>query len=262
MKHDKYTETNRQMWNQTAPVHANSYVDELLRQIGAPDYSTFDDVERQLFSQIGLSGKTVAQLACNNGRELISVKKAGAGRCVGFDISDDFVDQGRRLSDAAGVDVEFVRASVYDISSDFDASFDLITITVGVLGWMPNMDDFFGVISRLMVPGGDLFVYEMHPILDMFDADKGLQIEDSYFRQEPFYTEAEPDYMDPSNTVDAPSYWFHHKVSDILGACIRSGLQLTHFEEYAHDQSMVYRAFQDLEKKPPLSYSLIANKTK
>ena len=81
------------------------------------------------------------------------------------------------------------------------------------------------------------------------------------------YTEAEPDYMNPDNTVEAPSYgspllWFHHKRSNILGACVRSGPQLTHFEEYAHDQSMAYRAFQDVEKTPPLSYSLIAHKTK
>ena len=54
---------------------------------------------------------------------------------------------------------------------------------------------------------------------------------------------------------------FHpHKLSDVIGGCLKHGLSLTHFEEYAHDLSMVYAAFENFEKKPPLSYSLVARK--
>ena len=260
MKQEDYTETNRRMWNLTAPIHAEAYVDKLMSRISDADYSSFDDIERQQFVQIGLEGKAVVQLACNNGRELISVKKAGAGRCVGFDISDEFIGQGQRLAQAAGVDVEFVRSSVYDIPADYDGQFDLVYITIGVFGWMPDVDDFFDVIVRLLRPGGLLFVYEMHPILNMFDAKKGLQVENSYFHKEPFYTDEEADFLNPSETVEASSYWFHHKLSDIIGSCLRHGLGLTHFEEYGHDLSMNYKAFQQFEKKPPLSYSLIARR--
>ena len=248
------------MWNKTAELHAEGYVKDLLERIAAPDYSTFDSYTREIFADIGLSGKDVAQLSCNNGRELISCKKAGAGRCVGFDISEQFVAQGRQLAAAGGVEVEFVRTNVYDLSTSFDNSFDVVYVTVGALGWLPDLDAYFGVVRRVLRSGGHYFVYEMHPVLDMFDVETGLEVKHSYFRTEPYENEAEPDYMNPSKTVQAKSYWLHHKLSDIIGGCLRNGLNLTHFAEYAHDESSVFRAFQDFDLKPPLSYSLVAQK--
>lgn len=34
------------------------------------------------------------------------------------------------------------------------------------------------------------------------------------------------------------------------------GMTITHFEEYAHDISRVYAAFERVKNKPPLCYSL------
>lgn len=151
MPNTEYIEANRQMWNATAAVHAQAYVNDLLTRIAAPDFTTFDVVEQRLFAQIGLDGKAVIQLCCNNGRELIAVKK--------------------------------------------------------------------------------------------FVEDEG------------------PDYMDPSQVLKGRAYWFSHTLSDIIGGCLKHGLSLTHFEEYGHDISMVYAAFEHFDKKLPLSYSLIAQKT-
>lgn len=258
--HKHLIAANRQMWNETAAVHAKAYVNDLLQRIAAPDYSTFDAVEQGLFKQIGLAEKAVAQLCCNNGRELIAVKKAGAGRCVGFDFSDQFIKQAQQLTAASGVEVEFICGDVYAIGATFDQQFDLVYITIGALGWLPDLASFFALTARLLKPGGQLFIYEMHPILNMFDPKKGLQITDSYFRTEPFADEQEPDYINPDVIVDGISYWFPHKLADVIGGCLQHGLSLTHFEEYDHDISMVYAAFADLETKPPLSYSLVAQK--
>jgi len=255
-----YIEANRDMWNETADVHAAGYVQDLLKRVAAADFTTFDEYEKAIFADIGLQGKAVAQLSCNNGRELISCKKAGAGRCVGFDISEKFVAQGRQLAEAGGVEVDFVCSSVYDISHDYDEALDIVYVTIGALGWLPDLDAYFKVVARLLRPGGHFYLYEMHPILDMFDAETGLKVKHSYFRTEPFEDEAEPDYMNPEVIVQAKSYWFHHTLSDIIGGCLKNGLSLTHFEEYDHDQSEVYKAFQDYETKPPLSYALVAVK--
>lgn len=261
MEPNDYIEANRIMWNETADVHALGYVTELQKAIQAPNFSTFDEVEKRLFAQIELSGKAVIQLGCNNGRELISVKKAGAGRCVGIDVSDKFIAQGRQLAGLAHVAVEFVRSSVYDLGPEWEGQFDLVYVTIGVLGWLPDLDEFFGVVSRLLRRDGQLFLYDMHPILNMFEVDKGLVVEASYFQREPFVDKEEPDYMNPTQVVKAVSYWFPHTLSEIIGGCLKHGLHLTHFEEYEHDLSMVYAAFEQLAKKPPLSYSLVARKT-
>jgi SAM-dependent methyltransferase len=218
-------------------------------------------VEQQIFNTLALTGKAVAQLSCNNGRELINCKEAGAGRCVGFDISDEFINQGHQLAAAvAGVPVEFVGTSVYGIPEHLDSTFDIVYVTVGALGWLPDLRAYFEIVARLLKDGGHLFIYEMYPVLNMFDAKTELEVKHSYFRTEPYVEETGPDYMDPYQTVTAMSYWFHHKLSDVITDCLESGLSLTHFEEYSHDISNVYKAFQDLDLKPPLSYALVAKK--
>jgi ubiquinone/menaquinone biosynthesis C-methylase UbiE len=260
MQRDDYIEANRKMWNETADIHASGYVKGLAERIKAPDFSTMDVVEKRIIAEIGLKEKAVIQLCCNNGRELISLKKAGAGRCVGVDLSDKFIAQGRQLASLGGVEVEFVRSNVYDLPHGLDGEFDLVYITTGVLGWLPDLNGFFELVSRLLKTDGQLFIYEMHPILDMFEAGKGLVVESSYFRTEPFEDKEVPDYFDPSQVVKSVAYWFPHKLSDIIGGCLANGLRLTQFEEYGHDKSEVYAAFEKLEKKPPLCYSLVARK--
>jgi ubiquinone/menaquinone biosynthesis C-methylase UbiE len=255
-----YSEANREMWNQTADVHAKAKLEGLLEAVKSPDFTTFDEVERTIFEQIGLKDKAVIQLSCNNARELISCKKAGAGRCVGVDISDKFIEQGKLLANAAGVEIELVRSSIYDLSHNFDNSFDVVYVTIGALGWLQDIDAYFKIVNRLLKPDGQIFIYEMHPMLDMFDSETGLEIKHSYFKTEPYVTEEAPDYFDPGTIVSAPSYWFHHKLSDLIGGCLNNGLSLTHFREYGHDISNVYAAFASFEKKPALCYSLVARK--
>jgi len=260
MPRDDYIQANRRMWNETATVHAEIYVAELMTRIGIPDFTTFDAVERRLFADIGLAGKAVVQLACNNGRELISVKKAGAGHCLGVDLSDAFIQQARELAGAAGVEVGFLRASVYDLPEDLHGGFDLAYITVGVLGWLEDLDGLFRIVAALLRPGGQLFIYEMHPILNMFEPGKGLVVDGSYFRGEPLYAEAEPDYFEPGRTIEAGSYWFPHTLGEILQGCLRHGLRLEHFAEYDHDISNTYAALGREANRPPLCFSLIARR--
>src|SRR5512141_3370297 len=131
MQRDDFIEANRRHWNEAEEIHARRVTAGLIEQLGAPDFTTFDDVEKRLFAQLGLEGKSVIQLACNNGREIISAKKAGAGRCVGVDISDRFIAQGRDLVRAAGVQVELICSSVYDLPHDLDGQFDVVYITIG-----------------------------------------------------------------------------------------------------------------------------------
>jgi ubiquinone/menaquinone biosynthesis C-methylase UbiE len=259
MNHD-YSEANREMWNQTADVHARVALEKLLESVKAPNFTTFDEVEKTIFAQIGLKDKAVIQLSCNNARELISCKKAGAGRCVGVDISDKFIEQGKLLARAGNVEIELVRSSVYDLSNDFDNSFDLVYVTIGALGWLQDIDAYFKIVNRLLKPGGQLFIYEMHPMLDMFDAETGLEIKHSYFKTEPYVVDEYPDYFDPNTIVVAPSYWFHHKLSDIIGGCLNNGLSLKHFAEYDHSLSPDRKELESSEKKPALSYSLVAQK--
>lgn len=256
--HADIIEANRAAWDEMAAVHEQVSFERLLRDVALPGFSTLDHVEREVFGSVGLAGKDVAQLCCNNARELLSLKRAGARRCVGFDLSARFLDQGRKLAAAAGVELELVQGDVLTISETFDTSFDIVYVTVGALGWFPDVGAFIGTAARLLRPNGALFVYEMHPMLDMFDPGAGLEIRHSYFRREPYRSENEPDYMDPSKRIAAPSYWFHHTLGNILSACLERHLSIERFEELGHDVSTVFAPLAAQDLKPAMSYALVA----
>lgn len=256
-----YIAANRDMWNRTAEVHAASRLEDLEKAFRDPSFTLLDEIETRALVAAGVAGADVVQLSCNNGRELLCVERLGANRCLGVDISEKFIGQAGVLAEAAGSSAEFLAADVYEIPADYDASFDLAYVTIGALGWFPDLRAWFAVAARLLRPGGRLLIYEMHPILDMFDAQDGPVLKHSYFRTDPYVEDAAPDYYDPGTIVEGTSYWFHHKVSDLLNGAIEAGFAIRRFDEFDHDISLVFRAFQELAARPPLSYLLTAEKT-
>jgi SAM-dependent methyltransferase len=266
MDHREAIDHNRRAWDETAAIHERARLAELLAAAAQPGFSTLDATEERVFETLGLGRPmtlqrppAVAQLCCNNARELLSLKLRGAGRSTGFDLSAAFLAQGARLAAAAGVELELVQGSVYDIPARYDGAYDLVYVTVGALGWLPDLPAFFARVRRLLAPGGAIFIYEMHPILDMLDPDKGLTLVNSYFKREPFVNDGEPDYFDPSAIVSAKSYWFHHTLADVLGGCLREGLAIERFEEHPHDVSTVFAHLAEA-RMLPLSYTLVARK--
>lgn len=263
--HEDVVAANRAGWNEAAPRHRARNHARLRADFRKPGHSCLDETETARLRAIGIDGRDVAQLCCNNGREILSVKNLGAGRCVGFDISDGFIEQACELAEAGGIDCEFVRSDVYAIPDTYNSCFDLVYITIGALGWMPALDQFFAAVNRLLRAGGCVFVYEQHPILDMFEAfdDKDPPMWDySYFRVEPFIDEDGLDYFDGTKYESKPLYSFHHKMSDIIMACIANDLAIEYFDELAHDVWGGFAHLESREARMPLSFALVARKAR
>lgn len=265
MSGDPYREANRKAWNQTAPYHrADAQYARLLAGFRDPGFSCLDAVATDLLQGIGVVGKDVAQLCCNNGRELISVERLGAARCVGFDAASAFLEQARELAAVAGAACDFVETDVYEIPARFDGAFDLVYITVGVVGWMPDLDGFFRVAGRLLRPGGRFFAYEQHPILDMFEPERDGDPHEpvvSYFETEALGEDASLDYYGNAQYAAETSYWFVHPLGDVVTACLDRGFALEHLREYPHNVSSDnYGIYENRKAQFPLSYSLIARK--
>ena len=91
----KYSEANRTAWNEAAPIHRKTRPVDLNEFFSKPGASLLDPVETGILKSFGLDGKTVAQLCCNNGRDLISIVNIGAKSGTGFDISDGFIEEAR-----------------------------------------------------------------------------------------------------------------------------------------------------------------------
>ena len=76
---DEATAANRALWDASADYHRDDpQWRALLDGFATPGFSFLDAVETEMFERIGVAGKAVAQLCCNNGREILSVRNLGA----------------------------------------------------------------------------------------------------------------------------------------------------------------------------------------
>jgi|GEM_PF-5145744 hypothetical protein len=77
-----YNKANKEAWEEAFAKHQQGYK---------------EDDARTALLKIGLEGKTVAQFCCNNGRELLTLLNMGADAGTGFDITENFTNEGRRI---------------------------------------------------------------------------------------------------------------------------------------------------------------------
>ena len=262
-KTKQITTANRAAWEQAAPIHHKHNQARLIESYSKPGFTGLDAVETKQLKILGISGKDVAQICCNNGRELLSVKNMGAARCVGFDGAQGFIDQGRELAEAGGLDVEFVCTDIYDIDDAYTANFDVVTITIGALGWMPDLDGFFAVVAKLIRPGGALFIYEHHPILEMIEpgeAGEPIVWELPYFNNEPYVDTDGLDYYGGDNYNAKPAISFSHTMAEVIMAGIDNGLAVEHFEEFPHHISNTWWNVEESGIGLPMCYTLILRK--
>ncbi|MFK8036373.1 MAG: class I SAM-dependent methyltransferase [Hyphomicrobiales bacterium] len=258
-----YASANLAAWEQVAPIHAQHNHARLLQSFSKPAFSCLDEIETGILNRLGVNEKDVAQVCCNNGQELLSVKNMGAARCVGFDGARGFIDQAQELALAADQAVEFVCCDAYDIPEAYHASFDLVTITIGVLGWMPDIDGFFSNIEKLLKPGGAIFIYEHHPIIIMIkpaQAEEPIEWELSYFRTMPYIDKGGLDYFGGEEYDAKPTMSFSHKLSDIIMAAVKTELAIESFEELPHHISNAWWNVEKSDLGLPMCFTLILRK--
>ena len=139
-----------------------------------------------------LEDKSVLDIGCNAGFYAIEMKKRGAGRVVGIDSDDRYLEQARLASATLGFpDIEYRNLSVYD---------------VGALGERFDWVIFMGVLYHLRHPllaldlirehvAGDLMLFQTMQM----GTDAVLQVPPDH----PFHT---PETGRPPDYFDNPAY--------------------------------------------------------
>ncbi len=209
---------------------------------------------------------TAEQSTGEGALDLLSLKNMGAGRCLGIDQADAFLEQARELAEIAGHagEVSFTAADVYALPTYLNGRFDIAMTTIGVLGWMPDLNGFFSAVSDLIVPGGHWVMEEMHPILFMYEPDENggpSKLEHSYFQTGPFVETTGLDYFGYEQYASNPHYSFTHKMSDIVNAGLKVGLELQYMHEVGHDISHFCADLERAEGRPPLGLYVLWRKT-
>lgn len=261
----EFTDANREAWDQAAPVHEKINQARLLEAFSKPGYNTLDQHSLERLKEIGVQGKSIAQLCCNNGRELLSLKNIGAGHCLGIDASAAFIEQAREFAKASGhTDVEFVTADIYEIPPDKTGPYDIVMTTIGVISWMPDLEGFFDVFGRLTRSGGHVFIEETHPVLMMYEDGEGddpSYLKYSYFKEDPWVETTGLDYYEGTKYESKPHYSFQHTLADIMMAAINTGFVLRHFAEFGYDISRFCADLEHAEAKPPMGMTMIWQKS-
>jgi SAM-dependent methyltransferase len=233
---DDYREVNRAGWDERVPAHAASPDYALARF--AEDPAFISDVVRFDLPRLGeIGGLDGVHLQCHIGSDTVSLARLGA-RMTGLDFSGPALEQGRRLAERAGVDVEFVESDLYDAPGALGRErFDLVYTGIGALCWLPDIAGWAVVVAALLRPGGRLFIREGHPVLWALTEPRpdGLIV-----LEHPYFEQAEPQIWDQGGTyveTDAVftqnlSYEWNHGLGEIVAALLAAGLELTMLEEH------------------------------
>ena len=203
----------------------------------APTQTHLSDVVRFDLPLLGdVAGLEGVHLQCHIGTDTISLARLGA-RMTGLDFSPASLAEARRLAEETGADVRFVESELYAATDVLgEGRFDLVFTGIGALCWLPDISRWGDVVSRLLRPGGRLFMRESHPVLWTLDDRRpgGLAIEYPYFETaEPLVWDEPGTYVetDVEFTQNVTHEW-NHGLGEILTALLAGGMELTGLVEH------------------------------
>jgi SAM-dependent methyltransferase len=233
-----WRELNRAMWDEKAPIHLRSQ---------AYDVEGFKAGRlslrpHEIEDLAGIAGKDLVHLQCHIGLDSLSWARLGA-RVTGLDFSKTSVEAAAGLAREIGLEAGFVVADVYDAPAALRRTYDVVYTGVGALCWLPDLDRWAGVVRDLLRPGGELYLFEFHPVEWMLEADGqgGVAIRYDYFTPAEGYRVAGGvSYADASvPTLANQTVQWNHPLGEVVTALIRSGLRIEVLREL--DRSVLPR---------------------
>lgn len=263
-----YSQKNREAWNQAMEYIMKAREAQLEEGFQKDDFSVLnrlsDERIKEKLKYYDFTGRNIAQIQCNDGRELLSFMKLGASKAIGFDISDKAIEEAEKLAEIAGLKASFIRTDILDITTAYNKLFDFVYISEGSLQWFPDLKAYFEVVSRIMKKGGRLVIYESHPFAYMAEHiaadEKDAKVGDlvSYFAPGPFNYPQGIEHAIPESEEVKECCWFNHKMSDIVSAILENNIRIRNFEEYPEvaDGDVVKESVDKL----PMSYMIIGEK--
>jgi SAM-dependent methyltransferase len=165
-----YALLNRESWTK-----ANAeYTDRRARDAWAQEEITWGmwrQPEREVQALPDVAGKDVIELGCGTAYFGAWLKRAGARRVVGVDVTPAQLETARRLDEEFGLGLELVEANAEDVPLP-DASFDLAFSEYGASIWCdPAL--WIAEAARLLRPGGELVFMRGSTLRMLCSPDEG-----------------------------------------------------------------------------------------
>ncbi len=176
-----------------------------------------------------LAGKQVLELGCGGGQCSVAFALRGA-RVTGIDFAEGQLAFARKLAAEHGVEVEFLRQDVRDLSPIAGASQDIV-FSAFALMYLDDRPRVFREVHRVLKPGG-VFAFSVdHPLFRKVDLDT-LRITESYNETGP----AVDDLGELGTTT-----MYRYRIGDLHNALVDAGFVVERLIEpdsrkrYAYD---------------------------
>lgn len=225
---------NRANWDDRAALHEQAYG---LDAFDDPEH--LSDVVRQdlpvltrFLADETIAGLDVCHLQCHIGTDTVSLARAGAA-VTGVDFSPAALRTAARFAERVGAHITWVETDVLDARAAMSADFDVVYTSIGTITWLNDLDRWAEQVHALLKPGGTFFIRDGHPTLYSLDENAPtLTTRYAYFgdgRAQQW--DDEGTYVGDGKVAHARTYEWPHPLSEIIGALLRAGLRLIHFDE-------------------------------
>ncbi len=175
-----------------------------------------------------LSGASVLDIGCNAGFYSIQMKQRGAKRVLGIDVDERYLNQGRFAARTLGLEIEFERRSVYEVSS-IEGQFDFV-IFMGVLYHLRYPLFALDNVVKKIAPGGTLLFQTM-----LRGSDQTREWEKNYhfWNKEVFSKDEFPRmyFIEHSYANDYTNWWIPNR------ACAEAMLRSSGLEILGHPEA-------------------------
>ena len=191
--------------------------------------------ERELQVLPDLAGKDVVELGCGTGYFGSWLKRAGARRVLGVDVTPAQLDTARRMNEQHGLGLEFVEANAEETGLPAE-SFDLAFSEYGASIWC-DPSKWIPEAARLLRPAGELVFLRGSTLQMLCSPDTGPVVEQLARPQRGLY---KLEWCD-----DDPGVEFHPPTAEMHGILRESGFELVDFRELYAPEDAVDHEYYD-----------------
>lgn len=223
----EYLAVNRQQWTRNNAA----YTDAAAERSWAREeisWGVWSHPESAVGALPELTGKDVIDLGCGTGYFAAWLRRRGARRVVGVDLTPAQLATARRLNDETGLGIEFIEANAEQVPLP-DAGFDLAISEYGASIWCdPAL--WIPEAARLLRPGGELVFLRNSTLATLCMPDTG-RIATSLQRPQRGMNRL-------SWEDDDPGVEFHLPAGEMLRLLRRSGFEVLDLVElYPPDEA-------------------------
>lgn len=260
-----YLDTNRTTWDNRTDQHIGSAFYDVEGWLAGA--TSLKQIELDIIGDV--KGKRVLHLMCHFGQDTLSIARMGA-EVTGLDLSPRAIEEARKLAEKAGLEATFVNADLYSAPQHIEGQFDMVFMSYGTVGWLPDIKKWGEVVGGFLKPGGKFVFAEFHPAFWMLDEDYQF-VKYRYFTGGDDIVDTEGTYTDVEEEKPQTMVSWNHGMADVINALHDQQLSLKHIQEYDYSPYPIYGekevvlgpgqwGIRGMERKLPLVYSLVMQK--